>query len=112
MQLAELRSWLQVCLKTELPPGDLPALLQDGEVLCALADAALPCVAAPLVGSAPLLKVQAFVTSCRQLGVPEDELLAPEAVVRGQASASAVARALTALAREASARALLPPLGS
>ena len=112
MQLAELRSWLQVCLKMELPPGDLPALLQDGEVLCALADAAMPGVAAPLVGSAPLLKVQAFVTSCRQLGVPEDELLAPEAVVRGQASASAVARALTALAREASARALLPPLGS
>ena len=40
LKLAELRAWIQTCLQLELPPGDLPTLLEDGELLLALADAA------------------------------------------------------------------------
>ena len=112
LQLAELRSWMQGILRVELPPGDLPTLLKDGELLMALADAAMPGVAAPYVGSLPSRKFEAFATACRKLGVTEDELLHESALLPGpQRSADAVATALGALAREASRRKLLPPLG-
>ena len=113
LQLAELRSWMQDVLRVELPPGDLPTLLQDGELLMALADAAMPGVAAPYVGSLPSRKFEAFATACRKLGVSEGELLHESALLPGpaQRSADAVATALGALAREASRRKLLPPLG-
>ena len=112
LQLAELRSWMQDVLRVELPPGDLPTLLKDGELLMALADAAMPGVAAPYVGSLPSRKFEAFATACRKLGVGEDELLHESALLPGpQRSADAVATALGALAREASRRKLLPPLG-
>ena len=89
---------------------DLEAL-QDGDVLCSLADAAMPGVAAPLVGASPAIKLAAFATACRQLGVREDEALPPGALLPGPArSAEALVSAIAALAREAAARKLLPPL--
>lgn len=113
LQLAELKDWLQTCLRRDDLVGDLPTLLEDGNLLLALADVAMPGVAAPLAGHAAVSKIAAFATACQQLGVPAHEVIHPEALLPGpQRSAEAVASALTALAREASARNLLPPLGA
>ena len=98
--------------QAELPPGDLPALLADGELLMSLADTAMPGVGAPYVGSLPSRKFEAFATACRQLGVPESEILQESWLVGPQRSAELVVRGVEALAREASARRLLPPLSS
>jgi WD40 repeat protein len=111
LQLASLRTWVQRCLGYELPPGDLPTLLEDGEALLALADRAVPGVAAPLAGASAADKLAAFTNACLRIGVPEDEVLAPSAWQPGQQrSAAAIAAALTALAREAAARSMLPAL--
>ena len=111
LQLASLRTWVQRCLGYELPPGDLPTLLEDGEALLALADQAVPGVAAPLAGASAADKLAAFTNACLRIGVPEDEVLAPSAWQPGQQrSAAAIAAALTALAREAAARSMLPAL--
>lgn len=111
LRLAELRGWVQTCLQVELPPGDLPTLLEDGTVLMSLADVAMPGVAAPYTGASAARQLEAFATACRQLGVSEEEVLhAGELLPGPQRSAAALARGLAALAREASARKLLPPL--
>ena len=111
LQLASLRAWLQECLGEELPPGDLPTLLEDGSTLLALIDQAMPGIAPPLAGSAAPAKFAAFSTACLQLGVPEHEVLPASAWQPGpQRSAEAIAAALAALAREAAARSMLPAL--
>jgi hypothetical protein len=112
MHLAEVRGWLQRALGGfELPAGDLPTLLQDGQVLVSLADVAIPGVAASLTGASPAIKLAGFASACRQLGVPEAEVLQPNQLLPGpERSAEALVGALAALAREASARKLLPPL--
>lgn len=112
LRLAEIRGWMQDVLRLELPPGDLPALLADGELLMSLADTAMPGVGAPYAGSLPSRKFEAFATACRQLGVPESEILQESWLVGPQRSAELVVRGVEALAREASARRLLPPLSS
>ena len=109
------------CITSHLSPITLNLTLTDGTVcaglcdagdlLVALADVAMPGVAPPLAGASAAAKLAAFTTASRQLGVPEDEVLPPEGWQPGpQRSAEAVAAALTAWAREAAARSLLPPL--
>ena len=113
LRLAELRSWLQQCLQIELPPGDLPTLLEDGHLLLSLVDVAMPGVAAPYANASPERKVAAVATALRQLGVREEEIIQYADLAPGpQRCAEAVANALSALAREASARKLLPELGT
>ena len=113
LRLAEARSWLQESLQIELPPGDLPSLLEDGGLLVALADKAMPGTAAALVAASPRDKIEAFSTACRQLGVHPEELLHPDSLLAGpMRSAAVVAGALTAFAAAASARNLVPPLRS
>ena len=68
-------------------------------------------MAAPLAGVAPALKIAAFATASRQLGVAEEDVLNAEAVIPGPCrSAEALARGLSAFAREAAARSLLPAM--
>ncbi|KAL1520651.1 hypothetical protein AB1Y20_022223 [Prymnesium parvum] len=110
MQLGSLREWLQESLGLELPPGDLPSLLQDGQILCRLA-AALPGFAPPPADAPPIERIHAFSAACRQLGVPSDSLLQPHHLLPGpHKSASALVNALSALAREAYVRGFLPAL--
>ena len=83
-------------------------------MLLALADAALPGTAPPLLDAPPRQKLDAFQLACRQLGVADDHVLPTEAWLPGpqRRPAAELAGALTAVAREAAARGLLPPLGT
>jgi hypothetical protein len=113
LQLASLRSWLELVLGPEhVAPGDLPAVLADGTILCSLVDIAMPGFAAPLVSAAPAKRLEAFATAARQLGVADEDLLQAEALLGPHRSAEAAARALAAFAQAAAARSLLPPLSN
>lgn len=112
LRLASIRAWLQRCTGVDLPPGDLPSLLEDGQLLLTLVDAAMPGVAKPVEGQPARARLGAFSSACRQLGVQADDVLPVEAWLAGpQRSAEAICAALTALAEEAASRGLLPPLG-
>ena len=102
---------LQECLGVPLPPGDLPAVLQDGRILCTLA-ARLPTFDAPRSDATAAECIDAFAGACRHLGIEPGRVLHPDQLLLPGPRRSAVGlvQALTALAHSASVRGLLPAL--
>ena len=97
----------EVLAPVEVPPVDLPNLLQsEPDWLVSLANAVIPGIAESLVEATVTEKVAAFAATCQKIGCQPDELLVPGTVH----SAEAMANSLAAFAREASARSILPPL--
>ena len=107
-QVASLKDWLQLVLKCELPPGQLPELLRDGEILFKLAEAVLP---SNLPAASPAARLDAFVSCSRALGVPEGEVLHPGLLLppaEGSSAAPELLRALMSFARAAADQQLAP----
>uniref|UniRef100_A0A7S3BAY7 Calponin-homology (CH) domain-containing protein n=1 Tax=Haptolina ericina TaxID=156174 RepID=A0A7S3BAY7_9EUKA len=98
-------------MKLDLPPGDLPAVLQDGLLLCLLAETALPGFNLPAPDASPAERIEAFAAACHQIGIPQLDLLRPAHLLPGpERSAHKLAHALSVLAREGYVRGMLPAL--
>ena len=133
-RITAVREWLTKCMGFELPPDDLPQLLQDGHLLLRLATAVVPDITrldssaggkrAPggssdrtprdamcLTGARQRLDL--FVAASRYLGVPESDLLVPEALLYPEPHlpvSHGIVLALESFAQVAAARGMLPPL--